>query len=176
MEALTWYDAAGPRCNLMLQVCKFSCAGVRCHSEFVAPALSVMHRSIASSCTLQQRKVNPSLVSPDLQAGVMQSGHADGCVNGSASEHQRLAASANGLAACLQAQLHANGNGHCPTANGTHAGLGSDLGSEAASESTRPFPRMHSQGLAYRCLHISPDLHASYRCGPRLPSWATSDP
>ena len=35
---------------------------------------------------------------------------------------------------------------------------------------------MHSQGLAYECLHSSLDLHASYHCGQQLPSRATPYP
>ncbi|CAK0746634.1 hypothetical protein CVIRNUC_001707 [Coccomyxa viridis] len=110
-------------------------------------------------------------------AGVMQSGHADGCVNGSASELQRLAASANGLVACLQAQLHANGSGHCPIANGTHAGLGSDLGSEAASELEHEHPASNGfladgdSGLYGHHLEASPangHLHP-LRLEPMLP-------
>ena len=136
---------------------------------FVAPALSVMHRSISSSCTSQQRKVNPSLASPDLQAGVMQSSHANGCVNGSASEHQRLAASANGLAACLQAQLHVNGNGHSQIANGNHTGLGSDLGSEAASEFARPLPyNVWPVGVCIAVWTFMPPTVVGHSCPPGL--------
>ena len=35
---------------------------------------------------------------------------------------------------------------------------------------------VHSQGLAYRFLHISLDLHASYCCGPQLLSGASAIP
>ena len=68
-----------------------------------------------------------------------------------ASEHQRWAGSANGLAACMQHQLRLAENGHAPAANGSHSGLCSDLGSDAPSEYFCTLPLAPDM---YVCPHI----------------------
>ncbi len=86
----------------------------------------------------------------------MQRGHS------TASEHQRWAGSANGLAACMQHQLRLAENGHGSLANGSHSGLCSDLGSDCPSKGVCTLSLCLL--LAQSCTAIWTDLQHAALC------------